>query len=142
MLDAKQAEQLAQGHVSAESEFIYCDEPPRALSSQARHPSCLQAGNDLRHVEPEFELQAHVLALLPGQTAAHLDANVLRLQDAHDLGQRRAYGLSPVAGFALARAEERFNVHGISKKLVRGVASWRRAGKVDSDPTISGGTSG
>lgn len=30
-MDAKQAERLAQAHVGAESELIYCDEPPPGL---------------------------------------------------------------------------------------------------------------
>src|SRR5687767_7864582 len=67
-----------------------------------------QAGNDLRHVEPEFKLQAHVLAFLAGQAATHGDAHVLCLQDAHDPRQRRADGIRPVAGFAQGRADERF----------------------------------
>ena len=56
-------------------------------------------------------VMAHVLAFLAGQAAPHLDAHVLRLQDAHDPWQRRANGVRAVAGFAQGGADEGFNVH-------------------------------
>ena len=76
--------------------------------------STLQVGNDLRHIEPEFELQPYVRALLAGQWASHFDADVLLVQDAHDPGHRRSDRVGSIAGFAQGGTDQSFNFHGPS----------------------------
>src|SRR5688500_4811236 len=81
--------------------------------------TALQAGNDLRHAEPDFKLHTHVLAFLARQRPAHGDANVLRIQDAHDPGHRRAYRVRPIPSFAQGSGNECFSVHGPSRVTSR-----------------------
>src|SRR3546814_12298918 len=88
--------------------------PPDVHVAKARAESALEAGQDLGHVDAQFELHAHVLAFLPRQGAAGLDAHVLRLQDAPDPRQRRAAGIGPIARFAEGCPEESFCVHSTS----------------------------
>src|SRR5690606_42060772 len=76
--------------------------------------SALEAGHDLRHVEAQLQLHAHVVALLARQRATSFDAHVFRVQDADDLRHGRTDGVGAVARFAEGGAEEVFSVHGRS----------------------------
>src|SRR3546814_11713786 len=51
---------------------------PDVQVAEARAESALEAGQDLGHVDAQFELHAHVLAFLPRQGTAGIDEHVLR----------------------------------------------------------------